>query len=292
MQTKAGVTYDFETQATYSVAVTAEDPEGASVTVAVTVNLTDVEEAAPNQSPTFDEGDSATRSLAENSPAGENVGAPLIATDPDDDTLIYSLSGDDAGSFEIDAATGQLQIKAGVTYDFETQATYSVAVTAEDPEGANATIDVTVNLTDVDETPPEPEALPVTACFTNLNELTATVEYAGEWDGADCRAHHRDGLARYFHFTLTEETTVEIRLASAADAQLFVSKGTPQNGWGTPPNGAYEDRRKIRRGNGKLVHDGPNSATLTLAAGDYTAEAAGPATDGEVGAFTITIGPQ
>ncbi len=174
-----------------------------------------------------------------------------------------------------------------MSYDYEIQATYAVTVTAEDPEGASASINVTVSLTDVEE------AAAVTACFTNLNELTAPAEYAGEWDDPDCRAHHRDSLARYFHFTLSQETTVEINLESAADAQLFVSKGMPENGWGTPPNGSYEDRRNIRRGNGELVHDGAhtglNSVTLTLSAGEYTAEAAVPATGGEAGAFTLSI---
>ena len=282
LTTKEGVTYDYETRPAYSLAVIAADGKGLSASIPVTVNLTDV-----NEAPAFDEGASATRQVAENSAAGVNVGEAITATDRDGDTLTYSLSGADAGSFEIDAATGQLLTKAGVTYDYETRSTYSVAVEVSDGNGGAATVAVTVSLTDVNETPS------VTSCFTNLNELTAPVEYAGEWDDPDCRAHHRDGLARYFHFTLSQETTVEINLESAADAQLFVSKGTPQNGWGTPPNGSYEDRRNIRRGNGKLVHDGAhtglNSVTLTLAAGEYTAEAAVPATGGEAGAFTLSI---
>ena len=76
-----------------------------------------------------------------------------------------------------------------------------------------------------------------------------------------------------------------------------MSKGTPQNGWGTAPNGTYEHRREVRRGNGKLVHDGPhaataeqdgNTATLSLKAGEtYTVEAAGSG-----GTFTVTVAPQ
>ncbi len=149
LTTREGVTYDYETQAAYAVAVTAEDPDGASASIAVTVSLTDA-----NDAPTFAEGDGATRTLAENTAAGENVGEPLTATDADEDTLTYTLSGDDADSFEIDAATGQLLTKAGVSYDYETQATYAVAVTAEDPDGASASIDVTVNLTDANDAPP------------------------------------------------------------------------------------------------------------------------------------------
>ena len=79
------------------------------------------------------------------------MGLPLTATDPDDDTLTYTLSGADYGSFDLNAATGQLTTREGVSYDYETQAAYAVTVTAEDPEGAIASINVTVSLTDVEE---------------------------------------------------------------------------------------------------------------------------------------------
>ena len=280
LTTGEGVTYDYEANQTYAVTVTAEDPEGASASINVTVSLTDA-----NDPPVFDAGPSAAFNLPENTAAGENVGLPLTATDPDDDTLTYSLSGADAGSFDLNAATGQLTTIAGVTYDYETKQTYAVTVTVEDLEGASASISVTVSLTDVDET------LPVTSCFTNLDELTTGAEFSGAWDDPDCRAHHQDSSARYIHFTLSEETEVSITLTPDSGGVLFVSKGTPQNGWGTPPKGTYEDRRSIRRGNGKLVHDGAhtglNSVALTLAAGDYTAEAADSG-----GTFTLSIEPQ
>ena len=133
----------------------------------------------------------------------------------------------------------------------------------------------------------------MTDCFADLDTLTAAVEYSGVWDDPDCDAHHPDGPDRCFQFSLSRETRVEISLESEADAQLFVSEGTPKNGWGTPPNGSYENRRRIRRDNEKLKHDGAhtgsNSVTLALAAGDYTAEAAGPSGGGS---FTPSIAPR
>lgn len=69
---------------------------------------------------------------------------------------------------------------------------------------------------------------------------------------------------------------------------LYVSKSTPKNGRGTEPSGGYEHRRNVRRDNGKLVHDGSNTATLNLVSGEtYTVEAAGDSGD-----FTISIAPQ
>ena len=286
LTTKSDVEYDYETKSTYELTVSVSDGKGATASIAVTVSLTNVDETPPNQAPTFDDGAETSRTVAENSPAGTTVGAAITATDPDtDDTLTYSLSGTDAASFEIGDSTGQLTTKSGVEYDYETKSSYEVTVEAQDGRGGTASIAVTVTLTNVDEATP---ATPVTACFTDLGTLSAAAEYAGAWDDADCKAHHQDSRARYFHFTVSEQTTVTITLTSDADAALYVSKDTPQNGWGTAPKGTYEHRKNVRRGNGKLVHDGSNSATLTLVAGEtYTVEAAGTSGD-----FTLNIDPQ
>ncbi len=98
--------------------------------------------------PVFTEGASATRSVAENTAAGENIGDPVAATDPDNDTLTYTLGAADAESFDIEESSGQLQTKAAL--DYETKTSYTVEVTATDPSGAGATITVTVTVTDVD----------------------------------------------------------------------------------------------------------------------------------------------
>ncbi len=162
-----------ETELTFRLTVTDED--GLSASAETTVTISPSPEPA-NTPPTFDEGDRAERSLAENSEAGENVGAPLTATDPDGESLTYTLSGDDADSFDIDADTDQLLTKEGVTYDDETKSSYSVRAEASDGNGGTASIDVTVSLTDVDE------ATPVTTCFTDLNELTSAAKFTGAWD--------------------------------------------------------------------------------------------------------------
>ena len=43
---------------------------------------------------------SGARSVAENSPAGTNVGDPVAADDTQDDVLTYSLSETDPGQFQ------------------------------------------------------------------------------------------------------------------------------------------------------------------------------------------------
>ena len=119
---------------------------------------------ADNTAPTFSS-PTASRSVAENSAAGTNVGAPVTATDADSgDTLTYTLAGTDAVSFDIVSTSGQIQTTSGVTYDYETQSSYAVIVKADDGNGGSDTIMVTITVTDVDESPsPGPEPVPTPA---------------------------------------------------------------------------------------------------------------------------------
>ena len=65
-------------------------------------------------------------------------------------TLSYSKSGTDAGDFNIDNTTGALTF--ATTPNYETKSTYTVIVTATDGIN-NATQTITVNVTNVNETP-------------------------------------------------------------------------------------------------------------------------------------------
>ena len=108
-----------------------------------------------------DQSDETSRSVAENKDAGTNVGTPVTAVDGNDDAMLYTLSGADADSFKINRATAQ--ITTAMKLDYETKSTYMVVVTATDPSGAQDSILVTVNVTDVDDPAdivlgvPEPE---------------------------------------------------------------------------------------------------------------------------------------
>ena len=122
----------------------------------LTVTITDNDE--PNVEPVFDP-PTLTRILEENSGAGGAVGAPVTATDADNDTLSYSLDGTGAGSFRIDSASGQISTAPGVTYDHEaSRNSYELTVTADDSRGGDASATVTIDITDVDEPPPPPAA--------------------------------------------------------------------------------------------------------------------------------------
>ena len=115
---------------------------------------------ADDQDPVTD-GDQpeAVREVAENTPAGQAIGNPVVAEDDDGDILTYTLTGTDADSFDIDWATGQIMTKAAL--DAESgDASYTVTVRATDPAGVPATdtvysdtVEVTINVTDVNEPP-------------------------------------------------------------------------------------------------------------------------------------------
>ena len=104
----------------------------------------------------FEEGESATREIAENTSGGQAIGAPLTATGPA--ALRYALDGPDAAAFDLDADSGQLRTRAGADYDHETTPRYAFTVTASEPTGGMASIAVTVTVTDVDEPPGVPDA--------------------------------------------------------------------------------------------------------------------------------------
>ena len=97
-----------------------------------------------------------TREIDENTGADQDVGSPVTASDTESDALTYTLGGADAASFEIVSTSGQIQTKAGVTYDHEAKSTYTVTMTASDGNGGTATATVTITINDLDEPPLAP----------------------------------------------------------------------------------------------------------------------------------------
>ena len=141
-QLKTKTALDYETKNSYAVTLTVSDGKSTD-TISVTIRVSDV-----NEAPTFNGGDSITRSIAENTATGKNIGAAITATDPDDNTLTYSLGGTDASAFALNPKTGQLKTKAAL--DYERKKTWTVTLTVSDGKLTD-TITVTINVTDVVE---------------------------------------------------------------------------------------------------------------------------------------------
>ena len=135
---------------------------------AISLNRVQPKPTIPNRPPEFPSTETGAREVTENRVADRNVGAPVSASDADNDTLTYTLDGTDAASFDIVRETGQLRTKAALNY--ETKTSYSVTVTATDPSNEADTIDVTITVTDVNE----PPAFPSTETSRSVSETTET----------------------------------------------------------------------------------------------------------------------
>ena len=139
-----------DADANYYLRATASYDDGAGDgKSASAVSANPVRAPAPgNTNPSFLSGTN-TRTVDENERAGANVGAPVVATDADNDRLSYFLSGTDAAAFEINSSSGQLRTRA--VLDFETQQSYRVDVTATDPSGGFGEVTVTISVGNVQE---------------------------------------------------------------------------------------------------------------------------------------------
>ena len=159
---------DHEVKSTYTFTITVRDATNLSDTQSVTVTVTDVEEA-----PEFPGTESGSRTVPENTAAGEDIGSPVAATDDDGDALTYTLGGTDAASFGLVSSTGQLQTKAAL--DHETKSSYSVTVTATDPTRRAASKAVLISVSDAAECPAVPDrpgVSPPNATVTNELRVT------------------------------------------------------------------------------------------------------------------------
>ena len=208
LQTSAAL--DYENKNSYTVTITVSDGNGGTNSIIVMINITDVDETpnypppqtivvveeppfvppdppqnSPqqevNNDPAFTEGTSTTRAVAENTASGENIGSAVSATDADTDTLTYTLGGTDASSFSIASSSGQLQTKAALNY--ESKNSYAVTVSVSDGKGGTDSITVTINITDVDETPNDPPQVNVitpnpVSSNTNTQSATQNVQSA------------------------------------------------------------------------------------------------------------------
>ena len=134
---------------TYEVTVTATDAMGNAKTQAVTVTITNVNEAPTISTNSSNPTHSVTQ--AENS----STVITYTATDVDaGSSLSFAISGTDAADFSINSSTGVLQF--AVTPDFEAPAdsdtnnTYVVVITVSDG-GLSDTQELTITITNVNE---------------------------------------------------------------------------------------------------------------------------------------------
>ena len=111
-----------------------EQPIGGASTIAVTTDTV----------PEFPAAETGERSVLESAPESAIIGDPVAATGAGSEPLTYTLGGDDAALFAIDASTAQIRVGAGTTLAPDIKDTYTVVVTATGASGASADITVTI----------------------------------------------------------------------------------------------------------------------------------------------------
>jgi protocadherin Fat 4 len=182
---KTGAAFDFETTQSYVVTVRVSDGPGLFDDTKVTISITDV-----NEAPTMTV-DATPVSAGENTAAGTAL-ADVDGTDPDlgggndgdnnFEDLTYAITaGNAAGLFAIDAATGEISLAAGKSFDFEAAQQYVLTVRVTDGPGLFEEKTVTINVTDVNEAP----SLTVDATPVSLAENTAAGTVLADVDGTD-----------------------------------------------------------------------------------------------------------
>lgn len=126
---------------------TVDDGRGGSSTATVSVTVTGTNDAP----------DLELVSAVDFAENGTDAVAVATASDVDSDGVSFSLSGDDAGLFTIDAATGEIRFRDAPDFeaplDLDGDNAYDLIVTATDTEGATDSQNLTVTVTDVVEIP-------------------------------------------------------------------------------------------------------------------------------------------
>ena len=198
--------------------------------------------SSTNNAPVFDSA-MPEREIAENTAAGQNVGAAVTATDADaGDTLGYELGGADAASFDIVGTTGQIRTKTNVSYDFEAKSSYTVTVTASDGT-ATADASVTIGVTDVDEPPSAPATPAVSAVSGSTTRLTvswAAPGNAGKPAIANYDVQYRLGSSGAWSdgpqdVAGTTATITSLATDTAYQARVRATNAEGDSGWSDPP---------------------------------------------------------
>ena len=206
---------DYETKTSYSATVTVSDGTD-SVTQAITVTITDVDETAPNEAPVISS--SATFSAAENQTA---IGS-VSATDADGDSLTYSISGSEINI----SSSGVLTFATAP--DYETKTSYSATVTVSDGTDS-VTQAITVTITDVDETAPnEAPVISSSATFSAAENQTAIGSVTATDADGDSLTYSVSGSEINISSSgvLTFATAPDYETKTSYSATVTVSDGT------------------------------------------------------------------
>ena len=94
-----------------------------------------------------------TFAIGENAADGETIGT-ITASDIENDTLTFSLSGGETSLFNIDSNSGLLTVNGNSAFNFETATQHTVNIDITDNGSPNETTTITINVNITDEEDP------------------------------------------------------------------------------------------------------------------------------------------
>ncbi|MBO6848410.1 MAG: cadherin domain-containing protein [Maricaulis sp.] len=195
---------DANNDGVYEITVSVTDGD-LSDSQAVSITVDNV-----NEAPSFTSG--ATASVAEN----QTTAIDVDATDPEGQSLTYSLSGADAALFNIDANTGEVTFIAAPDFENPVDANgdndYEITVTADDGTDQSSQ-NITITVTDENEAP----VITSGAAFSVAENQTAAFTGAATDDDGDTLTYSLTGTdAALFNI---DANTGEVTFISAPDRE-------------------------------------------------------------------------
>ena len=136
---------DFETTPIYSLTVQVIDNGMLTDSATITVNLEDVNEPPVTSNATF--------TPNENTGNGISIGF-VDATDPEDDSLDFLITGGNTGSaFSVNPTSGEITVNDTNQLDFETTPSFTLTVDVDDDVNPAVEATVFIDLNDLNESP-------------------------------------------------------------------------------------------------------------------------------------------
>ena len=159
-QDREAAANDANTDYTYEVQITASDGTYSTETaLSLSVTLENV-----NEAPTVTNTVTAISVVEDTNSSPVSFQYTITASDPENDSLVYSISGTDAAAFDVDPGTGLITFKDGVSgtpydpnYEYPSDANddnlYQLDILASDSALDSSSVAIEVSVTDVSAAP-------------------------------------------------------------------------------------------------------------------------------------------
>ena len=143
----------------------------------------------------------------------------------DESALTYSISGADAGKFEI-SSDGMLAVKSGQILDYESQQSYDVTLSATDSAGNTSSQNFTLSLNDVNEAPVV-TAIPSISAPNGSSFSISIASHFTDVDAGDSISYSATGLPS--GLTISSDGTIS-GTATSDGAYSVTITGTDESG--------------------------------------------------------------